>query len=296
MPRIALSVLCTSLTAGALLVGCSSALFDSPARGLPNLGFLPNTLGLDVFFIERPVNDQLFGPELWESVDTNLTDLDLQNALKRNGIRIGIVGGQMPRPLEALLGLDAASADVHPDEAAEAPDVDEGPAGPDFTPVQTMMDAPRGSHLILREGMPSKLAAGEPYPKCFVLIDRNGVTGRTFQDAHFHFHVTPLTLTGSHVKLELCPEIQHGPARIQYQDVLGGRRPVSQAVESFPDLNWSATLTPGQMVLLTMWPEFEESLGWHYFSRQDGEAVKQRLIVIRVSRLPAADDLFVEGP
>lgn len=290
--RIALSVSCASLLAGVLLAGCTPELLESSTSRLPSLASLPHTLGLDVFFIERPIGDPLLGPELWESVDENFMSALRRQALKQNGLRIGIVGGHMPLPLETLLGLDGASSSpVPPAQSADQP----GPAvDPGFTPVEKLTQGPWGRHLVLRQGNPSKIFAAGPLPECFILLDHNGVRGRRFTAARFLYDLRPTALSDSSVQLELHPEIQHGPARIQYEDALNYSSPVAQAVETFPHLACSATLTPGQMILMTMWPEAEQSLGWHFFTQQDDDTVKQRLIVVRVSKLPAADELFAE--
>ena len=45
------------------------------------------------------------------------------------------------------------------------------------------------------------------------------------------------------------------------------------------------------MILITMQPERRESLGWHFFGQQSGDEFKQRLIVVRISRLSGPDPL-----
>jgi hypothetical protein len=222
-------------------------------------------------------------------VDENVFQPQQRRALNRNGIRIGVVGGQMPLALETLLERDEAPAE--PPHGTDAPEM---PTAAGLAPIRSLTTGPSALQLILHEGMPGKIVAGQPFPECLVLLDNDGIRARSFTDAQFLYHVTPVTLSDASVKLELRPEIHHGPARLRFQGVLDSGTPLGQAVESFPELTTTATLIPGQMILMTMWPDAEQSLGWHFFSRQGGEAVEQRLVVVRVRKLSVTGDLFAE--
>src|SRR4051812_44769123 len=95
------------------LAGCE--LFKEPAAklasveaGLPNIQVPPDSMQLEVLFVERPVGDRLLGDALWKDVDTLLNmEPQEQRDLARNGFLVGMAGAHPPTALQQLLEMRA---------------------------------------------------------------------------------------------------------------------------------------------------------------------------------------------
>ena len=95
------------------LSGCSSVI-ESPEKGLPSIANIEGTLGLDVFFFDRPMEDMRVGEELWKNVDEQFMDMGQRLALEQNGFRVGLLGSKMPEELQSLLGLNGETEEPFP--------------------------------------------------------------------------------------------------------------------------------------------------------------------------------------
>lgn len=276
------------------LSGCSSVI-ESPEKGLPSIANIEGTLGLDVFFFDRPMEDMRVGEELWKNVDEQFMDMGQRLALEQNGFRVGLLGSQMPEELQSLLGLNGETEEPFPvSELAEVEQVSEALDDQNVMSPKMLSEGPWGRHIVLRRHMPYKIDAGGPYEQCSVLFrnyPHDTLSGKMFADARFLFQLEAIELDRNHVQLEVRPEVHHGLSRPRFANALVGGAPYGQTIEQFPNLTWKTSLSPGQMILITMQPERPESLGWHFFGQQSGDEFKQRLIVVRISRLSGPDPL-----
>ena len=73
---------------------------------------------LEIFSARFPAGDLEANVRLWEEVDEMHLPAEVRQRLARNGIRVGLVGGQIPTPLSKLLELkDKQEAAGQPTES-----------------------------------------------------------------------------------------------------------------------------------------------------------------------------------
>lgn len=150
----------------------------------------PRTLPIELIFVRHDDADPMLSDELWRYVDEQSLDPALRRTLNANGLRAGVVSGQLPAHLAARF--------------AAAPLADE-PALPADLPVTRRF-------LRLLPDRRSEVVAGAAVDQLVLLEERDGgVAGATFHDAGGVFSLRVRPAADGRVVVELTPEIRHGP-------------------------------------------------------------------------------------
>lgn len=242
-----------------------------PAQLLRPAAASPESVTLEIFFARAPWADpQLNGP-LWERIDEQQFSPELRRRLAGNGLRAGLIGGQVPAELAALMHL----TDEQPRQQLEQRDVSlEGEP------------AVRRRLLQLRSGKRGEILASGIYPSLPLLVfDEGQVRGRTYEKAQGLFAVTATPRPDRRVELVLTPELHHGEARQQWS---GSTRDgiiqleMARPKETFPDLELKTLLAPGQMLVVSCLPDRPGSLGHHFFHDESGRGEEQKVLIIRL--------------
>lgn len=283
MDRLTRIVALASLGA-VVSAGCSQI---EPIKSLPLSvpKLAKNGVVLDVMFVRAPLGDADLNEVVWNEID----ELHFSPADRRrfdaNGLRAGIISGQLPQPIERLIDLKEQPADD-----ADAPkEVDiERPVG-------------RQRQLRVRPGKRSEIIAmgeGDRVPEMSLLMkdDAGQVKGRTLTNVMGMFAARAYPQGDGGVRLEMTPELEHGAAQKRFVPGDGMFRvefgPPHEVLE---ELRISATLAPGQMLALTARPERVGSLGYRFFTEKQGDATMQKMIVIRLAH-SEFDERFNDGP
>jgi len=196
-----------SLLACLAAAGCLStppvdrfASLDEPkAIALGDHGPRPvaRTLPLEVFFLRCDQGDGRRGEALWSRVDEQMIDDTVRRRLAANGLRAGVLLGQLPEPILAAL----------------EPPLSAGEGGPP-APANTADATPPVVRRVLRllPGRESELVALKAAPDLVVMEqDDEGLHGASYTDALPHFSLRAWPAADGRVRVDLVPVIRHGP-------------------------------------------------------------------------------------
>ena len=236
---------------------------------------LPDSVVLEIFRVQFPLGDRRANVDLWQEVDELHFPAETRQRLARNGIRVGLIGGQLPASLSELLELQEAST-----TGGEANQVDLDQLG-----ARRNVERRR---LQIRAARPSKIALSDVYRELQVLTcdDEGQVSGQPYREAQAFLEVTSFPQADGRVRLELVPELQHdGPRRQYIGDQTTGiiRYEMSRPRHVYDEFSISATLAPGSMLLISCSPDHPGSLGHHFFTTEDGVPY-QKFLVIRLAQ------------
>lgn len=272
-PLSRILLLCMGL-AGPLL-GC--ALWTEPPgkpSELPAAKMPADSVVLEVAFVRIPAEVQSLDAAVWPDVDEQHLPTDLRRRLEANGLRCGLVGSQLPSELRGLLNrAENATPLANPNEAS---------------PESELATQQR---LHCRAGRRAKIVASASRDQMVVLRSEDGmVRGETYAEAHGEFAVKTYPQGDGRVRLELTPEIHHGPVR---QRIVGGdgmfRMEASRDRIAYENLRIEAMLSPGQVLLLSSTPD-AKGLGGQFFSHPSADATR-KWILIRLAQTQF-EDLF----
>lgn len=268
--RLSRAWLCACLLACA--AGCRSlALLPAAAgrqleTGQANAAARPadRTIPIEVVFVRHDAHDAGFGAELWNMIDEQAVEDGLRRRLAANGLRAGIVAGDLPPHLgERIL----------PDRAAQ-------PAGPDAVAA----DAPL-THRLLRllPGRRSEILVSAGIPELVLLEDCDGqVRGGTFHDASGLFELKVRTAADGRVRVEVVPEVRHGPLERSWVGEEGMfRMEAGQRRHRRDDLALDVELREGHLLVLGSGGDTTATLGDALLRDHGGDRSTRRLLVIR---------------
>ena len=154
----------------------------------------PQTVLLELLFIRCEPHDAQLCDELWTFVDEQFLDTGLRGRLAANGLRVGIVTGQLPAHLAGRF-----SSSVTADEATGS------------QPLSTEALVTR-RQLRLLPGRRSEIVTASGLEE-LVLLEQSpdGVSGATYHDASPLLGVVAKPAADGRVTIEAVPEIRHGP-------------------------------------------------------------------------------------
>lgn len=234
----------------AALAGCS--IFEAPtvshtAKKLPPLRAAPGSIKLDALYVERPLGDALLGPELWRYVDqVGAVEAEARSRLRRNGLRVGLVGANPPVALQKMLGLKSDFA--YEPEAEEAKHL-------------------VGQSSFLLSGGETEIQVSPLYPECTVQIERAGASQTaSFEEAICKFRIRVERLKDGWARLEFTPQVDHGTAHNRrVVGEAGWMYKPGQENESFFLERFNVKLCTGEMVVVTCEENSADTLGHLFF-------------------------------
>lgn len=248
------------------------------ALKLPLPGLSSDAVVLEVTFVFLPGE---YGPadeELWQEIDEQHLPIDVRRRLEANGIRSGLVGSPLPQALREL--LDNQQNDASARLSQGEPVLDE-------------------LKLLERKQLPAgrrgDIVTSQTLDQIsLVRLEEGRLVGRTFDQAQCHFAVRSFPQGDGRVRLELSPEVHHGPIRQRYVgDERALRIDAGKGREEFDNLRLETTLSAGQTLIVTCTPEVK-GLGRPFFvTGVDGGGIQRRLLLIRLAQTQF-DDRFQE--
>jgi hypothetical protein len=213
--------------------------------------------------------------------------------LSGNGFRAGVVGNRIPPPLAKLLALSTPPSQSATGEQGTAEETEPNTT----TEINSFTEKPRlqGRHLWLRPGKRGQVIASQIYEQLPILVrGPDGVFGQTYSQAQAIFTLTVRPQGDGRLRVELLPEIHHGPARQRWLGDQGIFRLESEREKKlFENLALSAILLPGHMLAVTCRPDRPGSLGYYFFTEQ-GDRPEQKLLLIRLAQTPH-DAIFTDA-
>jgi hypothetical protein len=213
---------------------------------LPRLGsggqiLAPKRCTLKMAILSRPAPDAVLDDVLWSVADEQAVAPEARRALESNGLRVGLIAGDLPAEVQALL---------------DAP--------PPHKVDPLLIDLPDDDSTLIN------LRAAASPSQVSVLLNREGkAIGKVYEDAKGHVRLIASQEGPSGVALRLVPEIHHGPVRRR----IGTDANVDefapqqftlkdgQQEETLRELTTSVTVQPGQVLVIGCRPDLPHSLG-----------------------------------
>jgi hypothetical protein len=264
----------------ALCAGCAFTPL-LPRGNLPLSPFKPSieSATLEVAFIRHPLEQSAFNDDLWYLVDETQLPHGVRRELDENGLRAGVLSGEPPASIAALLSDDGAGASSN---AYRSDDAETSPA----ISAAKLEHQPlcRRRTLHLQRGQRSEILASGVYDRLPLLLREDGqVRGDNYTQAQGLFALKVFPEGDGRVRLQLTPELHHGPQQQQYVPDDGViRLQSSRAKRSFDKLAVDVTLSPGQCLVLGTRPSREGSIGYRFFTEAHAGQLDQKLLLIRL--------------
>lgn len=279
------------LVAMLVVASASAACAGCAALGLPQAaGFLRarhdtnaatprpatlETLALERVLVRHDRSDGGLDDRLWTFVDEQALDDGLRRRLAANGLRAGVVTGHLPSDLESLFQPTGAGADQSATGLGTTAQILQLPAG-------------RPGEIVAAAGIPE-----------LVLLEAQaaGIQGGTFRDCSALVTVRAWPAADGRVRLEVVPELKHGPLQRTWIGEEGMfRLETGQARQRFDRLRIVTTLPRDAMLVIGCTDDSAATLGDALFrDRSAGDVAGRQLLAIR-PRLGGDDPLFTAEP
>lgn len=226
----------------------------------------------DTVVLEMALLDIAHSDALWREVDEQHLPVDLRRRLAAQGLRAGVLGTQMPGWIKQRLAQQQKMLRIDEDSGAALVGEDQ-----------------KVCHLQCRCGSPRAIDLGKQHPE-LAIGEVGDEPSCTLRDAQCKLSLLTQPQGDGRVRVEVTPEIHHGPARQRWVGEGGSFRvDLSHDCRRFDDLTLAAVLAPGQTLILAGIPE-TAGLGQWYFAGEDGMP-GQRLLLLRLAHTQF-DDLF----
>jgi hypothetical protein len=265
------------------LTGCGAVLttatVSTPQSILRAAKTSSDRVTLEVFQVRIPANDKTLAEELWKSVDEQRIDLDARNRLVSNGFRAGVISGTLPDALSRSLNLQS-----------------EMPESPDERIVTDESATPKVTRRVLqlKRREPAAIQASEVKSSVHVFLNtENGLQGKSYEQAQGVYSLRTETVPGQQVELQLTPELQFGELKNR---IAGGDQGMfvfttSRERKVFEQLMISVPIAAGDMFVVTEAGGASGSLGAVFHAERRGDAVEQKIVLIRLLQVPESEIL-----
>jgi hypothetical protein len=285
------------LAAALVAPGCRSAPVprdgvlgdDAPGR-VGSFGGTPArpaafTLPMEVLFVRCADDSGAEVETLWKQVDEQVIDEAVRRRLAANGLRVGLLRGDLPATVLADTAPPLAAAD------GTTPPASEGATAP----VATADAMPPVVRQVLRllPGRENEVVSLRSVPNLVVMQrDDDGLSGASYSDALPHFSVRAWPGPDGRVRVELVPVIRHGPVERSWvgeEGVFtveaGQRRQLLETLRCTADVPADAMLVVGAA------GDAGTTVGDALFRPRGGGAKEWRLLAVRPID-PAVDPMF----
>jgi len=286
--RLFLPCLCVLVISGiATAGGCRSlwvanappeeAFGAGPLAGLgPQMRPAPKTVPIELFFVRSDDSDPELQDALWGCVDEQVFNESQRRLLAANGLRAGVITGQLPATLATRLQPEAV-----PENRAAVP------AAPEATPpvVKRM--------LRILPGQPSDVVATKSTSELILLEhDGTGVRGTTYRDASAHFSLRVWPAADGRVRIDLAPTIRHGAMERTWVGEDGVfKLETGQREQVLENLRCSTELAPDALLVVGPGGDASSTVGDAFFRDPQGGGSGRRLLAVR-PLLRSLDPMF----
>jgi hypothetical protein len=264
----------------AALAGCSSWEPSAPHNEslLKPITMADDGMQLEVISVRFPVGDADFNGELWNKVDEQQLPLAARRDLAENGLRAGVLFGELP----PIIAQKLAAAEEKPVNITEAAARLEHSA-----PVSRQK-------MQLHSGWRGEILTSGVYADLPLMMLENGLlVGHSYSQAQGIIDAQVQALGDHRIKLHLTPTLHYGMAQQQFIVEDGVLRPqTAKPKRTFERLAFDTTLAQDQMLLVTCLPDRAGTLGNYFFTEQKDGQPQQKLVVIRLAE-SRYSDLFV---
>lgn len=239
---------------------------------------MARTLPVEVFFVRCPEDSLDRLDDLWSRVDEQMIDDAVRRRLADNGLRAGVLMGELPPAILAEAEPPIAAGEEIPADAANTAD-----ASP---PVVRRV-------LRLLPGRESEVVALKSVPELVVMEhDDDGLRGASYTDALPHFSLRARPAPDGRIRVDLVPVIRHGPVERTWIGEDGAFKvETGQRKVVMETLRWQATVPAEGMLLVGPAGDGGATVGDALFRPRGGGKRELRLLAMRPLS-PGVDPMF----
>lgn len=267
--NVRLPLLATAVCLFAVM-GCSlfppntkSTIHSSGRPVLPPIQAAPDSIQLEVFFIERPAEDHLLTTGIWKEVDQlGALTSETREILRENGIRVGNVSSNPPPSVQKLLGM---VAEIPADSAEHA------------RPIL-------GRRQFLAPGIETEIPTGIVHEQSeFRLKEGNQSKTVSYENVRCIFRMKANRLQEGWVRIDFQPEIHYGDQQLRRTASADDwELRLSQKIDVRYAQRFSLKMNVGELAIITATSENEGSLGEGFFCHEDRGLKRQRILIVRI--------------
>lgn len=266
-----------------LLLGCAQWSKDSTKESKPLLvqpRMSPDSVVIETVVIRFPKEQADTLESLWSTVDESVLDVELRRKLIENGVRGGMLIGDLPHGVRERMEQLANSSHTDPLEQANlAADVRSAT-----------------NRLQCRAGRRKEIHVRREVSQPIVVLtsEEGRVEGASYEKPAMLFDLRSIPHGDGKATLKITPEIQYGEERKSFIHSDFGLRPdMSRDRKTWDDLSLSMKLNPGQMIVLSCNGEPKSSnLGKAFFVTHTAEQTDERVLLIIKLVETQLDELF----
>jgi hypothetical protein len=239
-----------------------------------------DTVVLELAFVRLPVADMAGENAIWHAADEQHFDPLLRRRLAENGLRVGLLGSQLPDTIREAFARE-------PNLLVE---------GGDEVDQEESREQRRGvRRLQCRQGRRNKVLASRTYSTLAVLTcEDGGLHGKHLTQAQCLFGLRAFPRGDGQVRLELTPEIEHGEMKNQWVGQEGAlMQRVGKERISYDTLRMSPQLALGQTLVVGTTTDIK-GLGEHFFSEINLGTSERVFLLVRLAQTQL-DDIFSSG-
>lgn len=272
------------MVVAALTGGCFRPVFDGGTPSTLSLPLPPmpsDAVAIEVCTFLLPESELAAAEACWGEIDEQNLPAELRRRLAANGLRCGLIGGQVPAAWQKLLATSPAGEKPPPaaqpgQEATTR--VDNGPANE----IRLMQ---------IRGGRPTEILTTPVRPQ-ITLLERvnDSLRGARLTQAQGVLVTRVFPQGDGRARLEIVPEVQHGEPKQRFV----GKDGVFQMENArdrrrFEDLRMEMVLAPGQTLAIGSSSE-SKGVGDALF-REREQNPGRKVVLIRLAQTQY-DDLF----
>ncbi|MFN3189606.1 MAG: hypothetical protein ACE361_03700 [Aureliella sp.] len=258
---------------GTTLIGCAhwsnDTSVDSPPI-LPPLKRNLDTVLVETVFVRFTESklDEL--DAIWDKADATVLDIDTRRQLDDNGLRVGVLIGDLPGILlEQMKATSDAQASDAMEHAGLAADVDN-----------------RMRQLQCRAGRRKEVFVRKQVNDSVTILSKLGgeLSGETFDSPSLLFDLRTMPMSGQRASISLVPEVQYGALQQNFISNEYGVRPeFRRPRKTWPELGIDIEMEAGRVLLVSAtYPP--KALGKAFFTTETAEKATEHVVMLlRVS-------------
>ena len=264
MPFVAIAICLFALIGCSLFPSNSKTTIHSSGRPvLPPIQAAPDSIQLEVFFIERPAEDHLLTTGIWKEVDQlGALNGETREILRENGIQVGNVSSNPPPSVQKLLGM---VAEIPADSTENS------------RPIL-------GRRQFLAPGVETEIPTGIVHERSeFVLKEGTQSKTASYENVRCVFRMKANRLQEGWVRIDFQPEIHYGDQQLRRTAAADDwELRMSQKIDVRYAQRFSLKMNVGELAIITATSENEGSLGQGFFCHEDRGLKRQRILIVRI--------------
>ncbi len=245
---------------------------------LPAPQMSPDSVTIETVLVRFPNESIGQLEQLWQATDESIVPLEHRRHLDKNGIRAGLLMGDLPLVVrEQLQRVSSAVTTDALEYAGLAADADN-----------------RGHLFTCRAGRRRELTVRREIANPMTIVTTRGgaLSGDTFMRATALFDLRAIPHSDGTVTLRLIPEVQHGEHQQAYVSSEFGVRPEIRRQQAvWQDLAIEAKLKPQELLVIAS-TQPPKALGQGFFTTRTAEQTEEHVVLLIRLAKTQLDDLF----